>query len=137
MLYGFSYIYLSIDEEVSRFFVIITNKNMFALTITLFITLFLIYFLVGLKLFIRDFSLSSFSREESRSYECGFEQFSLSRIPISIRYFTLTLVFLIFDLEIILLMFVPNDFLYFADKFYATSISLFFILILFLSLFYE
>ena len=82
-------------------------------------------------------SYHTFSREEASSYECGFEQYSLSRIPLSIRYFSLTLVFLIFDLEIMLLMFVPNDLFLFADKTLAFSVSVLFIFILFLSLLYE
>lgn len=45
-------------------------------------------------------------REELTSYECGFEHHSLSRVPFSFRYFFLTLVFLLFDLEVVLLLFI-------------------------------
>ncbi len=47
-------------------------------------------------------------REELTPYECGFEHHSLPRIPFSMRYFLLTLVFLLFDLEIVLLVFVSQ-----------------------------
>ena len=43
-------------------------------------------------------------REELSSYECGFEHHNLSRLPFSFRYFLLTLIFLLFDLEVILLL---------------------------------
>ena len=46
-------------------------------------------------------------REELSSYECGFEHHNVSRIPVSLRYFMLTLLFLLFDLEIIFLLFIP------------------------------
>jgi len=51
---------------------------------------------------------SPLMREEISSYECGFEHHSLSRVPFSLRYFFLTLIFLLFDLEIVLIMFIPS-----------------------------
>lgn len=47
------------------------------------------------------------SREELSAYECGFEHHRVSRIPFSLRYFFLTLLFLLFDLEIVLMLFMP------------------------------
>ena len=47
------------------------------------------------------------NREELSSYECGFEHHRISRVPFSFRYFLLTLVFLLFDLEIVLMIFSP------------------------------
>jgi NADH-ubiquinone oxidoreductase chain 3 len=49
------------------------------------------------------------SREELSSYECGFEHHNVARIPISLRYFFLTLLFLLFDLEVVLLLFLPTS----------------------------
>ena len=102
----------------------------FILTSTLVVLI-----LTCLKFFISD-TLSS-SREESTSYECGFEHHSLSRVPISIRYFMLTVVFLIFDLEIILLIFIPYDTTIGINPLYTTEISLLFITLLFLGLVFE
>lgn len=79
----------------------------------------------------------TFSREESSSYECGFEQHSSRRIPLSIRYFLLTLVFLIFDLEVVLLLFTPYDIILGLNKSSLVIISLIFIFVLFLGLIYE
>ena len=64
--------------------------------------------IVFLKLF--SFIISEkvvLNREELSPYECGFEHHNVSRIPFSLRYFFLTLIFLLFDLEIVLMLFVP------------------------------
>lgn len=75
-------------------------------------------------------------REEIRSYECGFEHHRLSRVPFSLRYFFLTLIFLLFDLEIVLMMFLPS--LIFSVRYMFSLLVLSsFIVILFLSLVYE
>lgn len=58
------------------------------------------YFLLG--------DTPSSHREESSTYECGFEHHSYSRVPFSIRYFMLTLIFLVFDIEIMFLLFLPG-----------------------------
>lgn len=110
---------------------------MFILIAFVVLAFFLVLLLVGVKLVISDYAVGSFSREEASSYECGFEQYSLSRVPFSIRYFILTLVFLVFDLEITLLIFSPSDLLFTINKFYMAIVSLSFIFILFLGLLYE
>ena len=76
------------------------------------------------------------SREELSAYECGFEHHNVSRIPFSLRYFFLTLIFLLFDLEIVLILFLPYALLsnYFVSRIF---ILLSFIIILYLSLIYE
>jgi len=78
----------------------------------------------------------SIIREEISSYECGFEHSSLSRVPFSLRYFFLTLVFLLFDLEIILIMFIPYT-IFSSNYLLSILILFFFIFILYISLIYE
>jgi len=79
---------------------------------------------------------SNLMREEISSFECGFEHHNLSRVPFSLRYFFLTIIFLLFDLEIVLIMFLPSI-LFTTSYVYAVGVLSFFIIILFLSLVYE
>lgn len=41
--------------------------------------------------------------KETLSYECGFERYKINRLPFSLNFFILTIIFVLFDLEIILL----------------------------------
>jgi len=76
------------------------------------------------------------NREELSPYECGFEHHGVSRIPFSLRYFFLTLLFLLFDLEVILLLFVPS-FIVSVYPALVLLVMLVFLLVLYLSLLYE
>jgi NADH-ubiquinone oxidoreductase chain 3 len=110
---------------------------MLILSFLLILTFFILIALNVLSNFISNNSFSEFSREEASGYECGFEQNSVSRVPLSIRYFMLTLVFLVFDIEIILLLFTPFELFLSLNSSYVVIISLIFILLLFLGLLYE
>lgn len=76
-------------------------------------------------------------REEVSAYECGFEHVSYSRLPFSFRYFFLTLIFLIFDIEVVFLLFLPRSLFVTIRVFPVLLYSFLFIVVLTLRLVYE
>nr|ALF03945.1 NADH dehydrogenase subunit 3 [Trichuris sp. TTB2] len=55
-----------------------------------------------LMLFTRSLILKK-DFKEYLSYECGFESYKINRLPFSLNFFMLSIMFVIFDLEIIIL----------------------------------
>nr|QOY24515.1 NADH dehydrogenase subunit 3 [Chamaepsila rosae] len=75
-------------------------------------------------------------REKSSPFECGFDPKSSSRLPFSLRFFLITIIFLIFDVEIALIL--PMILLInYSNLMVWTITSLIFILILLIGLYHE
>nr|AJO67570.1 NADH dehydrogenase subunit 3 [Somatochlora alpestris] len=75
-------------------------------------------------------------REKSSPFECGFDPFNKSRIPFSLRFFLIAVIFLIFDVEIAMLLPMMIT-LPMSNINSWTMVSLIFIAILLVGLFHE
>nr|YP_009945206.1 NADH dehydrogenase subunit 3 [Hierodula longa]QOE17717.1 NADH dehydrogenase subunit 3 [Hierodula longa]UUF67560.1 NADH dehydrogenase subunit 3 [Hierodula longa] len=75
-------------------------------------------------------------REKSSPFECGFDPISSSRLPFSLRFFLIAIIFLIFDVEIALILpmtIIPSS----SNMLIWTITSILFIFILTTGLYHE
>nr|WGL40220.1 NADH dehydrogenase subunit 3 [Cyrestis thyodamas]WHN78786.1 NADH dehydrogenase subunit 3 [Cyrestis thyodamas] len=88
----------------------------------------IISFLISKKSFL--------DREKCSPFECGFDPMSLARIPFSLHFFLITMIFLIFDVEIVLILPIIPLFLL-VNFFTWFKISFFFLFMLLIGLYHE
>jgi len=70
------------------------------LLLTFFIGLCLVFLLVAVT---RLLGPSNKSNDKLLAYECGFQPFQTSRLPVDVHFYIIGILFLIFDMEIIFL----------------------------------
>nr|QIV24594.1 NADH dehydrogenase subunit 3 [Bifidoprionus rufus] len=106
-------------------------KIIFILSIMIFIIIIAVTILVNL------ISKKSFyDREKSSPFECGFDPKSAARLPFSLQFFLIAVIFLIFDVEITLLLPLIKTLAH-SNIVNFTSLLMFFLFVLLGGLYHE
>nr|WDE73847.1 NADH dehydrogenase subunit 3 [Lophosia sp.] len=99
----------------------------------------MIIFLISMMMMLLTSMISKKTltdREKMSPFECGFDPKSSSRLPFSLRFFLITIIFLIFDVEIALIL--PIILIMkFSNIMMWTITSIIFLLILLMGLYHE
>nr|WGL40363.1 NADH dehydrogenase subunit 3 [Hylurgus micklitzi] len=100
------------------------------ITMVFFITIIMIMILNMLS------KKTFYDREKNSPFECGFDPKNLARLPFSLQFFLIAIIFIIFDIELTLLL--PSIIITKSSNYFSLSFSLtMFIFILLYGLYHE
>lgn len=120
------------DNAIKR--KLFSNIYMTYILINFIIAFIIPIILIFLTLFIS--SRSSIDREKLSPFECGFDPKNHARLPFSLRFFLLAVIFIVFDIEIALLL--PRPLILSSINLLQSIPSLtIFLIILLIGLFHE
>nr|AKM70222.1 NADH dehydrogenase subunit 3 [Aphis glycines] len=101
--------------------------SMIILTLILMI-LFMIMILINMKM--------KFNHNKSAPFECGFDPFNKSRIPFSLNFYLIAIIFLIFDIEISIILPMILNFKI-SNMIYFNLMFMIFFMFMIITIFYE
>nr|YP_009542293.1 NADH dehydrogenase subunit 3 [Aphis fabae mordvilkoi]YP_010571656.1 NADH dehydrogenase subunit 3 [Aphis solanella]AYU56881.1 NADH dehydrogenase subunit 3 [Aphis fabae mordvilkoi]UZH32916.1 NADH dehydrogenase subunit 3 [Aphis solanella] len=101
--------------------------SMLTLTLILMI-LFMIMILINMKM--------KFNHNKSAPFECGFDPFNKSRIPFSLNFYLIAIIFLIFDIEISIILPMILNFKI-SNMLYFNLMFMIFFMFMIITIFYE
>lgn len=110
------------------------KNDLYSFFVLFFFSLSICSILLLISYYISIIYMYSYT-EKLVNFECGFDPFSDTKKPFNIKFFLITILFLIFDVEILFLL--PWFLYYTAYSSFTYYFMMFFLHILFLGFYYE